>query len=267
MILPAAALHSRFIRALPSLPSDRSLATVISVPFALKLGLSAQEAIVIAVPFGILGAFLNNARRVFARLWTNLASKHIDAGQYGKLKWDVVIWPLVAAFIYRALPVTLLLYVFGEAAGTAVASLPANVSNAFAVVGKMLPAVGLIMCVNYIGGTELLPFFLIGFYCFKTLGMPSLLCCLIGLSLAVIYVTLFYKDEEDEDDDETVDHSGERLFTKKDISKLNWRWLMWSRESQSMDTFYGLGCMYAMYPFLQKIYKDDEDALKKSLHR
>lgn len=250
-----------------NLPSDRSLATVISVPFALKLGLSAQEAIVIAVPFGILGAFLNNARRVFGRVWTNMAAKHIDAGQYSKLTWDCVILPEIATFIYRALPVTFLLYLFGEAAGTAVANLPANVSTAFQVVGEMLPAVGLMMCVNYIGGIQLLPFFAIGFFCFKTLGMPSLLCFIIGLSLAVIYVTLFYKDEDDDDDTEIEDHSTNKMFTKKDISNLNWRWLMWSRMSQSMDTFYGLGCMYAMYPFLAKVYKDDEKTLKESLHR
>src|SRR5699024_6972957 len=46
-----------------NIPADQALAGVIAVPVALELGLDASTAVGLAVPFGILGVFLDQIRR------------------------------------------------------------------------------------------------------------------------------------------------------------------------------------------------------------
>lgn len=46
-----------------NIPADEALAGVVAIPIALQTGLSTELAIAIAVPFGVLGVFLDQIRR------------------------------------------------------------------------------------------------------------------------------------------------------------------------------------------------------------
>jgi mannose/fructose/N-acetylgalactosamine-specific phosphotransferase system component IID/mannose/fructose/N-acetylgalactosamine-specific phosphotransferase system component IIC len=249
-----------------NLPSDSSLAACVAIPIALKFGLSPEMAVTLAVPFGVLGALLDNVRRLSAGFWHRRAQKHVDLFQLNKLTIDAVFGPLGVNIVLRILPLTLLLFLFGSSAGEALNSLPAWISHGFNVIGGMLPGLGLILCVTFIGRKDLLPYFVIGYYVAYLTGWGTLTLAILAGAIAFLHVQFTRKDEDDEEDFQEESTGGNALTTG-DINHFSARLLMFYRVSQSIEYFYGTGVCYAMLPFLKKIYKDDTEGLKAALKR
>lgn len=253
-----------------NLPADSALAACITIPIAIKFNIPAETAMLFAVPFAVLGAMLDNLRRLLAGIWNRQMQKHIETLNFKAMEFDGLWGPLLVSAVLRIVPLTLLLFLFGAKAGELVQALPAWISNGFAVIGGMLPGLGIALCVNFIGRDELLPYFVIGFYASKVIGLPSLGVCLVALCFAVLHVKFTesqFDDEEDDDDEEEVVENKPALLTNGDVTKFMWRYCFFQRVSQSIEYFYGTGICYSMYPYLRKIYKDDEEGLKAALKR
>ena len=90
-----------------SFPADQALAGIMGTAAAITAGLSAEEAIAIAVPIGLLGTVLYNIRMVFATTFVHLADKYAEEGNTGGIWYANVVWPQVALFIIYAIPCTL----------------------------------------------------------------------------------------------------------------------------------------------------------------
>lgn len=52
-----------------NMPADNALAAVIAIPIAFKSGLDGNAAVALAVPFGVLGVFLDQLRRTSNSIW------------------------------------------------------------------------------------------------------------------------------------------------------------------------------------------------------
>ena len=52
-----------------NMPADNALAAVIAIPVAMKSGLNGNAAVALAVPFGVLGVFLDQLRRTSNSIW------------------------------------------------------------------------------------------------------------------------------------------------------------------------------------------------------
>ena len=248
-------------------PSDTSIAGIIAIPMAIKFGLTAGEAVAIAVPFGLLGALINNMRRAFNGIWWRLGSKAVSERKYNKLIRYQLLGPFAVNIVCRFLPLTLMLYFCGTAAGNAVASMPDWLSNAFSMMGKMLPGVGLVLCISIMGNRSMLPYAVIGFFLLGRFGFVMVEVAIFGIVLGMLH-TLFTADpdmELDDDDDEEVEYQG--MFSTKDMVIFAWYWTCFYRVSQCMEYFYGLGNGSMMYYNMRKIYKDDEDGLQKAMER
>ena len=59
-----------------NVPADNALAAIIALPVALTSGIDAQAAVAIAVPFGVLGAFLDQIRRISNSVWVRMGDKY-----------------------------------------------------------------------------------------------------------------------------------------------------------------------------------------------
>ena len=173
-----------------SVPSDTPMAGVIAIPMAIKFGLTAGESLVIAVPFGVLGALINNARRAFAGTFWRQSQKAISERKYNKLFTFAFIEPIIMNLVTRCLPVTLLLYLLGSAGGNAIANMPAWLSSAFTMMGLMLPGVGLVMCISIMGNKSMLPYAVIGFFLLGRFKFTMVEVAVMGIVLGFLH-TLF----------------------------------------------------------------------------
>ena len=250
-----------------NLPSDSALAACVSIPIALKFDLPVETAVTMSIPFAVLGAMLDNLRRLLAGIWNRSAQRHIDKMEFNKLWIDGVAGPLAVSALLRIVPLTLLLYFAGATAGELLNSLPIWLSHAFTVIGGLLPGVGLVLVVTFIGRKDLLPYFIIAYFVAMLTGWGTLTLGIVFGAIAVLHVQLSSKG--DEEDVESVDTKKLEpgMLSKKDINAFFLRYSMFQRVSQSIEYFYGTGICYSMYPSLKKIYKDDKEGLQKALKR
>lgn len=251
-----------------NLPSDYCLATVIAVPLAIKNDWSIETAAAMSAAFGVLGAFLDNFRRGLNTMFNTSARKHIENKQYKKLTWDAIWGPIFLSFFIRCVPLTALLYVGGSAVATMVEAFPEWVSHGMNVIGGLLPALGLTLCMNAIGKAKLIPFFLLGFYLQKLLSVNALTSAVIAFSIAMVYILLKQKDGQEiqlnvSEFKGTIDNDGK--ITKKDHAKLYYKWIKFHRCSQAIDTFYGTGMAYCFRDILAKVYEGNDEGYQKAM--
>ena len=87
----------------------------------------------------------------------------------------------------------------GSVVGDWLSAMPQWIIDAFAMVGGILPALGIGMLLNYLGQTKkLLPFFFLGFFLAQFLGLSTMAITVFG---AIIAFVLYYfgKDKEDKE--------------------------------------------------------------------
>ena len=68
-----------------NVPSDPALASAIAIPIALGVGMNAEAAVALAVPFGVLGVFMDQLRRTINATWVHMADKYAEELNYGDL--------------------------------------------------------------------------------------------------------------------------------------------------------------------------------------
>ncbi|WP_308615591.1 PTS sugar transporter subunit IIC [uncultured Enorma sp.] len=210
-IMLGAALEAIYLSAVAvgaNMPSDQALAACISIPIALKTGMDINTAVTLAVPFGILGAFMDNFRRTVNAMWWHRAQKHIDELNFRALNFDAVVGPTLVQFIIRFIPVFIVSYLGADAATSLIAAMPEWLNHGLSVVGGILPALGFTMAISIIGGRELLPFFVLGFFITQFAHLPMLLMAVIAAALAMLHMTYTRSGQpalamadDDEDDD------------------------------------------------------------------
>lgn len=257
-----------------NLPTDAVLASCIVVPLAIKFDLPVATAITVAMPFGVLGTFVDNARRMINGMWNRRAQQHVKEGAWDKLTFDSVIGPSLVSAAVRIIPITLLLFVFGSKAGEVIANLPAWLTDGFAVIAGLLPGLGLVLCVQFIGKQELLPYFLVGFFAVSLGGASTVFLALIGFCLAYLHLQFIgYKfeddyEEEEEEEETTNPYNPTSAFPTK--SAYFW-WCMkfnfFYRISQCLEYFYGTGTAWTILKPLKRIYGDNEEGLKAAYLR
>lgn len=181
-----------------NMPSDQGLAACIAIPIALKLGLSAEVAVALAVPFGVIGTFIDNFCRAIAGVWNRTAQKHIAEGKYNLLKFDAVIWPMAMRFVTSTLACALMAYFANTNAEYVLSFFPAWLMSALSTMGGMLPGLGFILATMYLGRKNLLPFAVLGFFIYKSAGVSILMMAIYGAMIALVYVGLIQKDKKAE---------------------------------------------------------------------
>lgn len=170
-----------------NVPSDSCLAAAVAIPIALATKLDAQSAVALAVPFGILGVFLDQFKRTTNIYWLHKADRFAEQGNENGIFRCSFTYPLILAVFYRFLPVFLICLVGPSAAQNVLSILPQWVVNGFALAGGILPALGFAQIIITIGRKELLPVFFIGFFLVQYLHLNMIACAIFGSSVALLY--------------------------------------------------------------------------------
>lgn len=176
-----------------NVPSDQALAATIAIPAALAGGLSAEVAVALAVPFGILGSFVDQIRRTSNLFWLHKADAYAAEGDVKGINRASLVYPTITAFFIRFFPVFLINLVGPDAAKLLVESMPLWVTNGLTVAGGVLPAIGFAIIIMQIGRKEIIPFFFIGFFLVKYLGINTMATAVFGICIALL---IYYADSK-----------------------------------------------------------------------
>lgn len=172
-----------------NLSVDPQLAACVAIPIAMSTGMSVEEAMVMSVPFAVIGVFLDNFRRTIMGYWTRQADKHALEANTKAIMFDGIGGPLIFNIFLRWIPVTLIVYLGADAASAIVEAIPEWLMNGFTVAGGMLPATGLAMILVLLNQKMVLVYFLLAAVLTQVLSMPIVVAAIIGGILAVLHVT------------------------------------------------------------------------------
>lgn len=176
-----------------NIPADPALAGVIAVPVALELGLDASTAVGLAVPFGVLGVFLDQIRRTTNSIWVRKADADALEGNERGIFHNAFTYPMLVTVVLRFVPVFIINLFGANAVQWAMEAFPEWIINGFAIAGGILPAMGFAIIIITIGKRNLLPYFIIGFFLVQYLEISVMAAAIFGISIAIL---VFFQDEE-----------------------------------------------------------------------
>lgn len=93
-----------FISAGGSMPADMALAGILGTAYAITGGLSAETALALAVPIGILGTIVWYLRMTFDSVFVHMADGFIEQGKFDRIWIANVALPQVFAFVITVIP-------------------------------------------------------------------------------------------------------------------------------------------------------------------
>ena len=237
-------------------------------------GLDMSQALTIAVPISLLCAQLHTLRRIFNIYPVQKADQYAKTCNTKGITFMCLWWPVIMEFFVFAIPMFLALYFGAEAVGRIINNLPQWTTNALAITGKILPALGFAMTINVIGRPQFLPFFLGGFFLAQYSGIGGIPLALSGLFVAFLYYLILQATSQDSPEVDQgsqqaieADEEGKHLLTKRDVNNLVFRWQIMAEVPNSFARLQSLSFCAAFIPILKKLYGHDPEELSAALTR
>lgn len=180
-----------------TVPACASSAALVAIPIALRTGLDAHAATVLAVPFGLLGAMLWNVKYSINSTFTIRAERGVMNNDYKAVYRNSTVYPLILTFLLTAIPIFLANVLAPSLVEGAIAAIPEWAMHGIEVAGGLLPAIGFAMAVYTIGKREFLPFFVIGFFLVIYFDISTIGVAIFGVCIALLYLFLKEKKESE----------------------------------------------------------------------
>jgi mannose/fructose/N-acetylgalactosamine-specific phosphotransferase system component IIC len=183
-------IYLGFISAGGSIPGDPALAGWVGTTLALAGNLEYGAALALAVPIGLLGTVIWNARMTGDVAFVHYADRRAEEANITEVARANWLYPQIYLFLITFVPVFLAAN-FGVTFVTDIINgLPVWVLNGLAVGGGVLPAIGIAMNMRFIFRGAVIPYFFLGYYLFVvTKGSLSMaVIAVIGLALAALHV-------------------------------------------------------------------------------
>ena len=161
-------------------------ATALAVAFTVGAGVEQSAAITLAVPVGVVTAFISIFwNNILMALFTGSFDKLAASGnERGLALQHFVLWFLKYATF--GVVAFLGVYLGAEPVAALVDQIPANVMAGLNAVGALLPAVGMALLLQMLWSKELAVYFFLGFVLYIYLGMPMIAIAAIGVVIAVV---------------------------------------------------------------------------------
>lgn len=267
-----------------NVPNDPCLAGCIAIPLGVMSNMTPELAVALAVPFGVIGVFVDQLRRTTNAIWVHMADKYAENANTAGIMRCAFLFPALMGFVIR-FPFVFVIDLFGaEWANALIAALPDVLIHSFEVMGGILPALGFALTIMVIGKKELIPFFFLGYFAVAYLQIPVMGMAIFGLIIALVLRMIMFPDTTgasaapaaspeasaaaDAEAKTLKDAEKSGLITKKDVTKAFWLYYFGCEESNSYERLQSLVFCASMSPILKKLYPAKEDlseALKRHL--
>lgn len=190
-------LYIGLVAAGSNLPADDCLAGLIAVPIALSVGLTTEQAIALAVPVGVLGAFLDQIRKTINVVWVHMGDKYAEKGNAQGIVLCNVVFPTILSFFMR-FPVPFLANLYGaNAIQNFMNAVPEWLIRGFSVAGGLLPALGFALTLFVIGKKELFPLFFVGYFLVILSGITVFEAAIFAICIILLIMTFVNRRSEE----------------------------------------------------------------------
>ncbi|MEG0958274.1 MAG: PTS sugar transporter subunit IIC [Erysipelotrichaceae bacterium] len=179
-----------------NVPNDPALAGCIAIPIGVLSGMSPEVAISLAIPFGVIGVFVDQIRRTTNTFWVHRADYYASTGNTKGIYTCAYILPSIVGFIIRFPIVFVIVYYGVDFAKEVLTFIPPWLLHSFEVMGGILPALGFAITLMVIGKKQLIPFFIIGFFMVKYFSLDVMAVAVFACAAAFLLNLFLFKKEE-----------------------------------------------------------------------
>lgn len=174
-----------------SYPADPALAGIIGTAVAIQGGLSATEAVAVAVPIGLAGTVLFNLRMLSAVPFTHMADKAAEEGNTKKVFLANVVYPQIALAAIYVIPCTIACYLGVDAISTLINNLAGTkFLSILGTIGGYLSVIGIAMNMKAIYKGDAKAFFYVGFLLSVYFNLNMVAISVFAFLFAIIYANL-----------------------------------------------------------------------------
>jgi PTS system mannose-specific IID component len=255
-------LYLGWIGAGGALPSDIALAGVVGTAIAITAGIDAPTAMALAVPVGLLGSVIWVTKMTLNTAYVRVAEKFASKGETNKFWIADVALPQAMLFLFSFIPCFILVYFGAEYIQVVLEFLGDKVVGVLAIIGGMLPAVGIALTLKSIFKGQSIPFFFLGFLLVQYFGLDMISVGFLAVILTLIYmqITNLQKTKEDNKpiNKEAIE-SRYGLLDKKTIRKSWFNWIMFNQSNYNYERMQGTGFCHSMVPIINKLYPDNAE--------
>lgn len=185
-----------FISAGGTMSTDPALAGIVGTALAMLSGASAEVAVTLAIPIGILGTLVWVAHMTIDIFFVHMMDKAVAEGNLRKANFINVWPPQIITALITIIPVTLIVYFGSGTVKTILSALSGRPLAIITVIGGILPALGIAMNLRTLMNRKgVLLFFLLGFLMVTYFKLPILVIALFGFIIAYFYTELSLKKE------------------------------------------------------------------------
>jgi PTS system mannose-specific IID component len=258
------AIYLGFISTGGSLPGDLIFAGYIGTALGMAAGLDAPAALSLVVPLGLLGSAIWFFRMAADSLFVHWADAFARRGSTRGVA-AMNVWPgQIVLLVAYGVPTFVMVYFGSGAVQSLMKLIPSKVVEGLAMVGGMLPAVGIGMLLSYMGKWRLIPFFLLGFLLATYLNLPVIVIALFGLIAAALHVQYVRALPAEGGaaqslQTEQVPKDRRGRVTRGDLFGAWWRWLVFSHSCYNYERLQGLGFAHSMTPIIKRLYQTREE--------
>ena len=178
-----------------NVPSDPALAGCVAIPLGVLANMKPEVAISLAIPFGVLGVFVDQLRRSTNAIWVHMADRYAEQANTKGILMAAFLFPSLLGFVIRFPIVFVIDYLGVDAVKTFMTVVPTWLMHSFEVMGGILPALGFAITLMVIGKKKLLPFFIIGFFAVQYLKLDTMAMAIFAICTALL-LNLFKIKEE-----------------------------------------------------------------------
>lgn len=178
-----------------NVPSDPALAGCIAIPLGVIANMTPEVAIALAIPFGVLGVFVDQLRRSTNAIWVHMADKYAEKADTKGIMRAAFIYPAIAGFLIR-FPLVFAIDYFGvTAVERLIEVIPGWLMHSFEIMGGILPALGFAITLTVIGKKSLIPFFIVGFFAVMYLNLDTMAVAIFATCTALLLGLFTMKEE------------------------------------------------------------------------
>lgn len=178
-----------------TMPGNLMAAGVFGTALTLLSGAEPELAPTFAVPFSLLGIFINQAYMTLNSFWVHKADKYLDNNNITGMRIMNYVPSGILSLVLYGIPAFILVYFGGGVAENLLNSLPESLVQALSVVGALMPALGIAILLNYLGNKKLVGFFILGFFMTIYLDLDIMAVTIFSAVIGVL-IYVFYIDKE-----------------------------------------------------------------------
>ncbi|SFL63129.1 PTS mannose/fructose/sorbose/N-acetylgalactosamine transporter subunit IIC [Halanaerobium salsuginis] len=171
-----------------TMPADLNFVAYPAIALGILSGSDPKVAVTLASTIGILGTIIHNFTMVTNSAFNHMGDKAVEAGDLKGIVRANAVYPQILTFLVRFIPTVIAVHFGAPYIDSIMNSLPQTVIDAMAVLGGMLPALGVgILLTQIIKDYSLFVFFLVGYIAIVFLQLNMIALAIVGACLALIH--------------------------------------------------------------------------------